>query len=248
MQNYPRSCTIRGLAVVLCAASAPAAMADSPPAIPAPPYHIAMERSLFVGVAWDPAKLRAWLPAGVRPVAESTGGIAIYTSHRGFGISPYQAVYFYADIEGFDSASGMKGRWMIQGGYGPDDRLSAALRGTYRWPVRTASVRYEDDSSSRSATGLVAGREVLQVSVRPATSPCDRYAGVTNYVSSASTSGRYIVNEIPWEGPWCNVEPVAVKITAPSDDPIAALVPAKILWAAEFSGATVTFTKPLTRP
>ena len=70
----------------------------------------------------SPAKLRAWLPAGVRPVAESTGGIAIYTSHRGFGISPYQAVYFYADIEGFDSASGMKG----SGSISPRSQFSAS--------------------------------------------------------------------------------------------------------------------------
>lgn len=248
MQNSARSRSIRSLVVVLSAASASQVLADAPAPIPAPPYHVAMDRALFVGVAWDPAKLRSWLPAGVRPVAESTGGIAIYTSNRGFGISPYQALYFYADIEGFDSASGMKGRWMLQGGYGPDDRLSAALRGTYRWPVRTASVRFEDDSAARSATGVVASREVLQISVRPATGACERYAGVTHYVSSAPAAGRYMVNEIPWEGPWCNVEPVAVKITAPSDDPISALVPAKILWAGEFSGATVTFTKPLTKP
>jgi hypothetical protein len=231
--------------LMLAVGAARAADTDGP--LPMPPHLVGFDRALFVGVVWDAKKLRTWLPAGVRPVPENSGGIAIYTSDRGYGISPYHGVYLFADIEGFDSATGMKARWMLQGGYGPGERLPAAIREAYRWPVRSGRVVFEDGSEARSAIGHIAGQEVVRVSIRRS-DKCDRIAGIVNYVSPATAAGRFLVNEIPFEGPWCNVDPLSVKITALADDVVAEMVPAKILWAADFSGGTVAFSRPLSRP
>ena len=241
-----RSAATASFALLLLAAKA-AGAADADRPLPPPPHLVGFDHALFVGVVWDARKLRNWLPAGVRPVPENSGGIAIYTSDRGYGISPYHGVYFFADIEGFDSASGMKARWMLHGGYGPGDRLPAAIRETYRWPVRSGRVVFEEGPEVRSAIGHIAGQEVVRVSIRKS-DKCDRIAGIVNYVSPAPAAARFLVNEIPFEGPWCNVEPLSVKITAPADDVVAEMVPAKIIWAADFSGGTVAFSKPLMRP
>lgn len=231
--------------LMLAVKAAGATDADRP--LPSPPHLVGFDRAVFVGVVWDARKLRSWLPAGVRPVPENSGGIAIYTSDRGYGISPYHGVYFFADVEGFDSATGMKARWMLQGGYGPGDRLSAALREAYRWPVRPGRVAFEEGADSRLAIGHIADREVVRVAIRKS-DKCDRIAGIVNYVSPSPAAAIYLVNEIPFEGPWCNVEPLSVKITAAADDVAAELVPAKVIWAADFSGGTVSFSRPLTRP
>jgi hypothetical protein len=87
-----------------------------------------------------------------------TGLINVYQVRTGYGIAPYSAVYFSVDVEGFDSASGVKGRWMLQGVYGPEQQAPAALQYWYGMPVRNGSSRKESGkhwpiwrSSNRSA-------------------------------------------------------------------------------------------------
>ena len=83
------------------------------------------------GELLDEAAIRKALPPGIEPVKGMTGGINIYSAERGYPMGPYSAVYFYVDIEGFDSPEGIKGRWMLAGAYGPQAKTSAALKAFY---------------------------------------------------------------------------------------------------------------------
>ena len=72
-----------------------------------------------------------------------TGAINIYQTGKSYAFGPYQSAYFWVDIEGFDSPDGTKGRWMLAGVYGPEDKMHVALNEYYCLPVRLGTSRFE---------------------------------------------------------------------------------------------------------
>ena len=216
--------------------------------LPVPPFQIAGSNHVIVGVAWQESEIAKMLPPGIRPVPGATGAINIYQASKGFGISPYQSVYFFVDIEGYDSADGSKGRWMLQGVYGPEEKVSAALREFYAFPVRNGSSRVETRGQMKRSTGVLNGETFVTVDIKPSNDPCQGVAGTLNYPAMHPRTGQIIVNQIPYAGDMCKAEPVAVKISAPAGDPFAALQPAKVLWAVEFKNGSFAFTQPVVMP
>lgn len=217
---------------------AAAGVAQAQGSLPMPPFQMAATNHVIVGVAWDESVIAKMLPAGIRPVAGAPGAINIYTADRGFGIAPYQAVYFWVDVEGFDSPDGTKGRWMLAGAYGPNDNTSTVLREVYGFPVRNGSARLERTADGKRATGLVGGKEVVVAEVK-SSDECGAAGGLLYYPTV-----KRVVSEIPFAGDWCKAEPVSVNVVAPAGDVFAALKPVKLLWAGEFRNGAFSFGWP----
>jgi hypothetical protein len=212
--------------------------------VPPPPYQIAGSNHVFVGVIWEEAAIRKALPPGITPVKEMTGAINIYQTGKSYAFGPYQSSYFYVDIEGFDSADGTKGRWMLAGVYGPDEKMPVALREYYGFPVRLGASRSEATNLGRRAIGAINGQDFVTVEVKSFPSECQAVAGTLTYPGISSMTEKLVVNEIPYVGENCKAEPISVNITAPAGDPLAAFPIAKVVWAAEFKNASFSFSPP----
>jgi hypothetical protein len=106
-----------------------------------------------VSVVWNEVPIRKALPPGIEPVKGMTGGINMTSVERSYMFGPYSLVYFYVDVEGFDSPEGIKGRWMLAGVFGPQPEPSAALKANYDWPVRPGASRFETSAEAKRAIG-----------------------------------------------------------------------------------------------
>jgi hypothetical protein len=212
--------------------------------VPPPPYQIAGANHVFVGVIWEEAAIRKALPPGITPVKDMTGAINIYQTGGSYAFGPYQSAYLWVDVEGFDSADGTKGRWMLAGVYGPSDKMPLALAEHYGFPVRVGGSRFEPTTQGKRAIGSVNGRDIITVEIRALPGECQAAAGRVNYPGVSGKAKQLVVNEIPWVGDFCKAEPVAVNISAPAGDAFSAYPIAKVVWAAEFKNATFSFSVP----
>ena len=217
-----------------CALGAATARADG---LVAPPYLVAGTNHIIVGVVWDEAAVRRALPAWVTPTEGMTGAINIYQAERGYGLTPYQAAYFWVDVEGYDSPSGVKGRWMLQGVYGPDEKTSATLKQYIGLPVRNGTSRFEETSEGKAAIGTVNGQDFVTVVIKPS-NECGPGAVTLNYPTVKG------LVEIPAAGTVCKAEPVSATVHAPKGDPFAAFTPLKVTWAIEFKDGAFSIARP----
>jgi len=198
---------------------------------------------VFIGVVWDEASVRKALPPGITPVKEMTGAINIYQVERGLFIGPYQSAYFWVDIEGFDSPEGIKGRWMLAGVYGPQEKTPATLKEVYGFPVRVGTSRFETTANGKRAIAAVNGQDFITAEIK-STDQCEPVAGHVNYPGMVEKSKQVVINEIPFVGDSCKAEPVSVDVTAGPDDPFSKFKISKVIWAAEFRNGSFTFTSP----
>jgi hypothetical protein len=227
--------------VALVFASVPSKAADQ---LQPPPHQMAGLNGVFLDIVWDEAAIRKALPPEIEPVKGMTGGIGIYSVERGYVFGPYSAVFFYVNIEGFDSPEGSKGEWILAGVYGPQTKPSAALKAYYGWPVRPGSSRFEVTADGKRAIGTVNGQDFVTTEVKSVPGSCEAAAFLVNYVSISPETQRVIVNKLPVVGDSCKAELVSAKVAAPSDDPISAYPIAKVIGASEFRNASVSFTVP----
>jgi hypothetical protein len=128
---------------------------------PPPPYQTKCD-GFGVLAAFDEAVVRSLLPPGIEPEEEMSGGINLYTAEQGYGLAPYSAFYFYVHVKGLDSSDGTKARWMLQGVYGPEARVPAALHKYYGLPVRAGE--YDDNRCDQSGDRVPFGSSVRAVS------------------------------------------------------------------------------------
>jgi hypothetical protein len=211
-----------------------------------PPYVAADTHHVLVGVVWDEAMVHKMLPPGVKPVKEMTGGINIYQANRGYFIAPYQTAYFWVDIEGLDSATGTKGRWMLQGVYGPEEKTARALRKFYGAPTRLGGSRIEEtpDGTMR-AVGILNGENFVTVEIQPMRNSWQSITFCLKYLGRVGKSKKLTVFEANGIGEFCPAEPISVKVTAPGGGPFAALQPKKVLWAGELINGAMALGNPL---
>jgi hypothetical protein len=211
-----------------------------------PPYVVVDTHYVLVGVVWDEAVVRKMLPPGVKPVKEMTGGINIYQANRGYFIAPYQAAYFWVDIEGFDSATGVKGRWMLQGAYGPEEKTFRAFREFYSAPVRYGGSRIEEtpDGTTR-AVGILNGQNFVTVEIQPLRNSWQSISWNLKYLGGVAKNKERTFFEANGIGEFCAAEPISVQVTAPAGDPFAALQPKKLLWAGEIINGAMALSHPL---
>ena len=218
--------------------------ANADEAAPAPPYLIEGLNLISIGLEYDPAVIAKLLPGGVQAVADTTGGMNIYRADGGYGFGAYSAAYFWVDIEGFDSADGSKGRWMIQGVYEPQ-KVSDANNKYYGWPVRLGGSRHEYTTGGRRAVGFVGDANFVEVVITTPRAECQEISGTLNYPGVPANAKEIVVNTIPYAGKWCPAELVSLKVSAPDGDPFAQLGELKPLWAGEFLEGRAAFTQPM---
>jgi hypothetical protein len=204
---------------------------------------IAEMTGVTVNVVWDEAAIRKALPPGVEPAKGMTGGINIYHADRGYLITPYSAVYFYVDIEGFDTPEKLKGRWMLAGAYGPQPKTSMALKAS-GFPVRPGESRLEPTAGGKRAIGMVNGQDIVTAEIKSVPNSCEPGGGLLNYPTMSPETERVVVNKIPFAGDLCKADLVSAKITAPSGDPFSAYPIAKVTGASEFRNGAAAFTLP----
>lgn len=222
---------------------ATAALAHAQMPRPAPPYLQANAQIISVGVTFAEPALRRALPRHITPAPDFTGGINIYQAPAGYGLAPYSAGYLWADIEGYDSPAGGKGRWMLQGMYGPES-VATLLREHFGWPVRVGASRSETTERGKRGVVLLGDREVISVEIKASSGACQKLNGKANYLSQLGPTNKLVINEIPWVGEFCGAEAIAVKVQAPDGDPINALTPTGVLWARETRNFTFSFSRP----
>jgi hypothetical protein len=217
--------------------------AQAPTTVPAPPYLQTGAQFVTAGVTYDEAVLRKVLPPGVNPTPKFTGGINIYQAPMGYGLAPYSSAYLWVDVEGYDSPDGSKGRWMLQGMYGPEP-VPTGIRENLGWPVRAGGSRHETSDRGKRGIGLLGDREVISVEIKPGTKGCQPIKGTVNYLSQLGPSKKLVVTEIPYVGELCAAEAIGVAVQAPDGDPLNAIKPSGVLWAGEFRNATFSFSRP----
>lgn len=224
-------------ALALVTASTRLAFAGAPAALP---YLVLGANHIVIGVQWDEAAVRKALPPGIRPVPGMTGAINVYQAQGGYGVTPYQAVYFWVDVEGFDSPTGIKGRWMLQGAY--SSPAAEAFVAHYGFPVRKGSSRVESAVGIKRATGSVGGQDVVVLEIKPEVKPCEPFSTPLSYVAPR---GQFA---IPFAGQACEAQIVSAKVIAPEGDPFAAFRPVKLLWASEYRDAAFALSRPIPYP
>lgn len=210
---------------------------DSP--VP-PPYLVTGSNHVIVGVVWDEKAVRKALPSWVVPAQGMTGAINIYSATGGYGLTPFQSAYFWIDIEGFDSVSGIKGRWMLHGVYGPQEKTVVAMRDWEGFPVRNGTARIESTAEGKRAIGTVDNHDFVSVEIKSTPGACEPGAVTINYLT------RKGLVEVPAAGEVCKAEPVLVQVHARPGDPFAEFQPLKTLWAIEFRNGA--FSNPHPRP
>jgi Acetoacetate decarboxylase (ADC) len=210
---------------------------------PPPPYQTKCD-GFGVLAAFDEAVVRSLLPPGIEPVDDMSGGINLYTAEQGYGLAPYSAFYFYVHVKGLDSSDGTKARWMLQGVYGPEARVPAALHRYYGLPVRAGESRLETKEASTVGIGTLAGREVVRIVVTPKPTTSKSAAGAINFPGQLETTHEIVVLQMPYIAEICDAEPVSIDITAPAGDPLNKVKPVKMLGAFAFKNFTFAFPRP----
>lgn len=228
----------RGLSLVIGMTGLGSGLAWAADATVPPPYLVTGSNHVIVGVAWEEEAVRKVLPAWLTPAPGMTGAINIYQADGGYGLTPFQSAYFWVDVEGFDSASGIKGRWMLEGVYGPEGRTTVAMRDFQGFPVRNGSSRAETTADGKRAIGTMNGHDFVSVEIKPVPGSCKPGAVTLNYLS------RKGLVQVPAAGDVCEAQPLSVKINAPPGDAFGAFRPAKLLWAIEFKNGAWANTAP----
>jgi hypothetical protein len=210
---------------------------------PPPPYQTKCN-GFGALAAFDEALVRSLLPPGIEPVDEMSGGINLYTAEQGYGLAPYSAFYFYVHVKGFDSSDGTKARWMLQGVYGPEARVPAALNKYYGLPVRAGESRLETKEASTIGIGTLAGREVVRIVVTPKPTTCKSVAGAINFPGQLEKAHEIVVLEMPYIAEICDADLASIDIKAPAGDPLNNVKPVKMLGAFAFTNFTFAFPRP----
>jgi len=194
---------------------------------PKPPYVVGGNQHIIIGITLDEAAVRAALPEGLEPVADLTGGLNVYTSQGGHVAEPYTRSYVWADVEGYDSVSGSKGRWILWAATNPGaDKLRHIGYDTV--PGDTKLDRTE---KTVSGSTTVDGAEVMNVQIELTGEACSPAVGTLNYPSKLDLTGALVVTQFAWSGSMCGASPISANISVADDHPLSKYKPTALTWA-----------------
>jgi hypothetical protein len=203
--------------------------------IPPPPYLIATDEGVAIGIAYDAARIKKVAPAGVQIAPGATGIIVMYTAGELYGLPPYTSSWIGLDVEGFDAPGGGKARWMLTGLYGPE-AVAAALAKHFNYPTRVGSTRVEREGRRVVVIGTVGGQELIRAELTLKGEACQRGPAMTHEVTRKPETDSIQLIKIPHVGNWCAAESTKVEISAPASDPLGQIGPVKVLWGGYFRG------------
>lgn len=185
-----------------------------------------------VGVFFDEAAVRAALPEGLEPVADFTGGIAIYggeESGRLRSLSPLSAGYVWIDLAPLQGADQAPTRYMLTSLASSNDSVAPAL------PLDSAVLAEEHGTAGEGLLRAVAQPgpgTTLELTVRLPATPC--VSGFTEAGGDLLTLAgdeRLGLIDMPVVMDHCPAEALSARVEAPSGNILQNFNPRQILWA-----------------
>jgi hypothetical protein len=222
----------------------PVAAQQKEAAGPRPPYLVTQTEHLIILFEAEESALKSLLPANIKPAAGNVVGINMYRTGPVVGLVPYTASYLWINVDGIDSADGTKGRWMVQGWYGPET-VTAALKNYGGLPVQLGVTRYERDGNKVHAVLNVDGASLIDATITVNEEKPAPAAGVLNYPVlgrnlAQPSSSAIVINRIPFTGDSTPATPVSVDFHFRDADAAKVLKPKKLLGAGYFRGTAFT--------
>lgn len=130
---------------------------------PKPPYLITLTDHLGIVFEAEESALKSLLPPKIKPAAGNTVGLNMYQAQT-VGLVPYSASYLWINIDGFDSPDGTKGRWMVQGWYGPEP-VPTAFKSLLGLPIELGVTRLEHDGNRTHAILSSNGADLIDATI-----------------------------------------------------------------------------------
>jgi hypothetical protein len=171
----------------------------------------------------------------------------MYRTQKAVGLVPYTASYLWIDIDGFDSPDGTKGRWMVQGWYGPEP-VPSAIRNYMGLPVQLGVTNYQRDGNRIHAALSSDGVNVIDAIITLKETPIHR-SGFLNYLVLGRNlkypaSSSFVVNRIPGASEITPAAPVSMEFHFRETDAAKGLQPKRLLNALYIKGAASAFVVP----
>lgn len=192
------------------------------------PYVARGNTHVIIGVTLDEAAVRAVLPAGMEPTEGITGGYNLYRSGGGYNTPAFTRAYVWADVEGHDSATGAKGRWVIWGVTGPDGDSARASGFDFADGGAALAVH----GTNVMATAREGDTPIIRAEIQLADGGCAPLSGALNYPVKLP-SGKMALHHYPFVTDICGASPVSLDILVGDDHPLAKFKPTSVVWAAQ---------------
>jgi hypothetical protein len=161
------------------------------------------------------------------------------------GLVPYNASYLWINVDGLDSPDGSKGRWMVQGWYGPEP-VPTAFRTQLGFPVELGETRLEHEGNRIHAVLTRGGTALIDATIALKEGGPAPVGALLNYpVSRQNLSGAaastaksdIAVNRIPFTGEVSAASPVSLEFHFGSSDAAKGLTPKRLLDAVSVKGS-----------
>jgi acetoacetate decarboxylase len=215
--------------------------------VPRPPYLILNHEHLVILFEAEESTLKASLPIGVKAAPGNVVGLNMYRTQEAVGLVPYTASYLWIDVDGFDSPDGTKGRWMVQGWYGPEP-VPSAIRNYMGVPVQLGVTNYQRDGNLVHASLISDGVNLIDATITLTDGPIHK-SGFLNYPAlgrnlAQPAPSAFVVNRIPGVSEITPAAPVSMEFHFRETDAAKALQPKRLLNAFYIKGAASAFVVP----
>jgi hypothetical protein len=209
------------------------------------PYVVRGNQHILIGITLDEKAVRAALPKGLTPAKGMTGGINLYTSNGGEGVKAYGRSYVWVDLDGQDSVTGTKARYVL---------WAATSTGPGKLKkVGTPEVQGDTalGKSGRTVSGalMIKGNKIMTGAIElNEDGKCGPISGTMNYPSLPKAGGKIMMTQYAFSGTACGAKPKLADIAVGADHPLAKFKPTKLVWAAyvpdlSFSGSPLLTIK-----
>ena len=138
---------------------------------------------------------------------------------------------------------------MVYGFYGPD-RVTAAMREVFGWPVKLGSTRVERQGDRIRAILTRDGVEMIEATIQLKGESLGKISRVSNFPilkelpsahGTQTAVSELIVHRLPLHGEYLPAEPVSLTFKVSDKDPLKKLTPKKLLRAFHFPSLTLAF-------
>jgi acetoacetate decarboxylase len=216
--------------------------------VPQPPYLILKHEHLIILFEAEESALKALLPKGIKAAPGNVVGLNMYRTQEVIGLVPYTAGYLWIDIEGFDSPDGTKGRWMVQGWYGPEP-VPSAIRNYMGLPVQLGVTKYQRDDNRVHAALSSDGVNLIDATITLKDGPIHmgrvlNYPALGRNLTQPAPSSGFVVNRIPTFNEITPANPVSLEFHFRETDAAKGLQPRRLLNAFYVTGAALAFGVP----
>lgn len=196
--------------------------------LPGPPYQVESSKWARLLVRFDPAAVREFLPAQLRPVQGATGGYVLTRATGGWGFGPWGKCVSWIDVEGYDAPDGTAGRFFWLGYVsGAGVEYSRSVFSTDYMP---GDIRVEKEGARLNAVGGPAARPpYISVALERSRSRSKSVGGV-QYCLGRHPSGSLSFSPVPFSGDIFAAEVIDVDFGEPMEG-YPYLVPAEVLSA-----------------